>query len=148
MAQESKASQAKNGDTVKIHYTGRLTDGTVFDTSRERDPLEFTLGEGQVIPGFEDGVTGMSPGDKKTIKISADQAYGARHDELVLEVGRDQLPPDMSPQVGQHLQSQQPDGEVITFRVTQVNDKSITVDANHPLAGQDLTFDVELVSID
>jgi len=140
-------AQAKNGDMVRVHYKGTLKDGKVFDSSQGREPLEFTLGEGQVIPGFEEGVAGMSPGDKKTIRIPADQAYGEHHKELVLEVGRDQLPPDLNPQVGQQLQSQQPDGDVITFRVTEVNDKSVKLDANHPLAGEELTFDVELVEI-
>ncbi len=117
-------TQAKSGDTVKVHYTGKLTNGEVFDSSRNRgEPLEFTLGEGQVIPGFEEGVAGMSPGDIRMIEISAEHAYGPHHDELILEVNRDQLPPDMNPQVGQMLQSRQPDGDAVTFRVIEVNEK-------------------------
>jgi FKBP-type peptidyl-prolyl cis-trans isomerase 2 len=141
------APQAKTGDTVQINYTGRLSDGTVFDTSTGRAPLEFKLGAGTVIPGFDKAVVGMKVGDKKTVTIPASEAYGAHQDDLVLEIPRDQLAKDLNPVVGQHLQSSKDDGTTIYVTVTKVTDTSITVDANHPLAGQDLTFDLELVKI-
>lgn len=140
-------SQAKAGDTVKVHYTGKLTDGTVFDTSTNREPLQFTLEAGQIIPGFEQAVVGMSPGESKTEKIPMDKAYGPHRDEMVLEVGREKMPPDLQPQVGQQLQVQQPNGQAVPVIVTDVTDSMIRLDANHPLAGQDLTFDIELVEI-
>lgn len=139
--------QAKAGDTVKVHYTGKLTDGTVFDTSTNREPLQFTLEAGQIIPGFEQAVVGMSPGESKTEQIPMDKAYGPHRDEMVLEVGREKMPPDLQPQVGQQLQVQQPNGQAVPVIVTDVTDSMIRLDANHPLAGQDLTFDIELVEI-
>ncbi len=139
--------QAKPGDTVKIHYTGRLEDGTVFDSSSDRDPLEFTINQGQVIPGFEQAVLGMTPGESKTEKIPMDQAYGPHREEMVLEVSREQIPPDLNPEVGQQLQIQQANGQSVPVFVTDVTDAQITLDANHPLAGEDLTFDIELVEI-
>ena len=140
-------SQAKSGDTVRIHYTGTLQDGTEFDSSRGRDPLEFALGSGQVIPGFDAAVEGMSVGDAKSVTIEPDQAYGPRHDQLVQDVPKSALPDELEAQVGMQLQSQSPDGRVMTFVVADVRDDGITVDGNHPLAGQALTFDIELVSI-
>lgn len=140
-------SQAKSGDTVKIHYTGTLDDGTQFDSSAGREPLEFELGGGQVIPGFDSAVDGMSVGESKSVRIEPDQAYGERHDQLVQEVPRSALPDDLEPQVGMGLQSQSPDGQVMMLTVTEVGDDNITVDANHPLAGQALNFDIELVEI-
>jgi peptidylprolyl isomerase len=140
-------SQAKVGDTVKIHYTGTLEDGSQFDSSAGRDPLEFTLGSGQVIPGFDDAVSGMAVGDKKTVNISPADAYGERHEQLVQEVPHSALPDDLSPQVGMGLQAQGPDGQVMNLTVTSVGEESITVDGNHPLAGKALNFDIELVSI-
>ncbi len=140
-------SQAKSGDTVRIHYTGTLSDGTQFDSSAGRDPLEFALGGGQVIPGFDNAVDGMSVGDSKTVTIAPDDAYGPRHDQLVQEVPRSALPEDMEPEVGMHLQSQSPDGQVMNLVITEVAESSITLDANHPLSGQDLTFAIELVEI-
>lgn len=139
--------QAKPGDTVKIHYTGRLDDGTVFDSSANREPLEFTINEGQVIPGFEQAVVGMSPGESKTEKIPMDRAYGPHREEMVLEVSREQIPPDLQPEVGQQLQIQQPNGQPVAVFVTDVTDAKVTLDANHPLAGEDLTFDIQLVEI-
>lgn len=139
--------QAKPGDTVKIHYTGRLEDGTVFDSSVEREPLEFTLNGGQVIPGFDEAVLGMSPGESKTQKIPMDQAYGPHREEMVLEISRQQIPPDLEPEVGQQLQVQQENGQAIPVFVTEVTDSIVTLDANHPLAGEDLTFDIKLVEI-
>lgn len=140
-------SNAKSGDTVKIHYTGTLDDGTRFDSSEGRDPLEFQLGSGQVIPGFDKAVEGMAVGEKKQVNIPAEDAYGPRHDQMVQEVPRDQLPADLAVQVGMALQAQQPDGNVVNLTVTEVTDESITVDANHPLAGKALNFAIELVAI-
>lgn len=140
-------SQAKSGDTVKIHYRGTLDDGTEFDSSAGREPLEFQLGGGQVIPGFDKAVDGMVVGDKKSVRIEADDAYGERHDQLIQQVERNALPPEMEPEVGMALQSNSPDGQVMVFHITEVTDDSITVDANHPLAGFALSFDIELVAI-
>lgn len=139
-------AQARSGDTVRVHYTGRLDDGSTFDSSQGREPLEFTLGEGQVIPGFEDGVEGMSPGEEKTVTIPSDQAYGPRSDEMMLVVDRAQFPDHIRPEVGQQLQMSQ-DGRVAIVTIVDVGDESVTLDANHPLAGQDLTFDLRLVEI-
>jgi peptidylprolyl isomerase len=139
--------QAKPGDTVKIHYTGKLDDGTVFDSSANREPLEFTLSSGQVIPGFDQAVLGMSPGETKTEKIPMDQAYGPYREDMVVEVSRQQMPPELQPEVGQQLQVQQPNGQVIPVVITDVSDNSVTLDANHPLAGEDLTFEIQLVDI-
>jgi peptidylprolyl isomerase len=139
--------QAKPGDTVKIHYTGRLEDGTVFDSSSDREPLEFTINQRQVIPGFEEAVLGMTPGESKTEKIPMDQAYGPHREEMVLEVSREQIPPDLNPEVGQQLEIQQANGQSVPVFVTDVTDAKITLDANHPLAGEDLTFDIQLVEI-
>ncbi len=140
-------TQAKSGDTVRIHYTGTLDDGTQFDSSAGRDPLEFALGGGQVIPGFDSAVDGMAIGDNKTVTIQPEEAYGQRHEQLVQQVSRSALPDDMEPAVGMQLQSQSPEGQVMMLVVTEVEEESITVDANHPLAGQALTFDIELVEI-
>lgn len=140
-------AQAKTNDTVKVHYTGRLSDGTVFDSSVEREPLEFTLGEGQVIPGFEEAVLGMTPGESKTITIVADEAYGPYRDDLILAVGRDQFPPDIIPEVGQQLQVRQTNGSVMLVTVAEVGEAAVKLDANHPLAGKDLIFDIQLVGI-
>ncbi|MBP7688665.1 MAG: peptidylprolyl isomerase [Thermoflexales bacterium] len=140
-------ASAQAGDTVRVHYTGKLDDGTVFDSSAGSDPIEFVIGDHQVIPGFEDGVTGMAIGETKTITIPFDQAYGAYDDELVLDVPRDQFPDHITPEIGEALQLQQPDGNVITVIISEVSDESVTLDANHPLAGEDLTFDLELAEI-
>ena len=140
-------SQAKNGDTVKIHYTGTLDDGTEFDTSEGREPLEFELGGGQVIPGFDKAVEGMGVGDKKSVRLEPDEAYGPRHDQLVQEVPRSSLPDDLAPAEGMALQGQSPDGTVTRFTITSVSEEAVTVDANHPLAGYALSFDIELVEI-
>jgi peptidylprolyl isomerase len=140
-------SQAKNGDNVKINYKGTLDDGTVFDSSEGREPLSFTLGSGQVIPGFEEAVEGMSVGESKSVNIPADKAYGQRNEEMVIEAPRDQVPPDINPEVGLKLQMGGPNGEVVVVEVTEVTDSHIKLDANPPLAGQDLNFDIELVAI-
>ena len=141
-------SQAKSGDTVKIHYTGTLDDGPQFDSSAGREPLEFEIGSGQVIPGFDKAVEGMAVGDSKSVRLEAEEAYGPHHDALVQQVDRNLLPDDLNPETGMALQSQSPDGQVMQFVVTEVSDASITVDANHPLAGQALSFDIELVGIE
>ncbi len=140
-------SNAKSGDTVKIHYTGTLEDGSEFDSSKGREPLEFSLGSGQVIPGFDKAVDGMSVGDSKTVTIPPDEAYGERNEQMTQEVPKTALPDDMKPEVGMQLQSKSPDGQVMNLVVTGVEDDSIRVDGNHPLAGQALTFAIELVEI-
>jgi peptidylprolyl isomerase len=137
---------AKSGDTVRVHYTGKLDDGSVFDSSEGRDPLEFQLGGGQVIPGFEQAVEGMSPGDERSVTIAADEAYGPRRDELVLVVPRTELPAEMQPEVGQQLQLSQ-EGQSFIVTVADVNQSEIVLDANHPLAGEELTFELQLVDI-
>ncbi|MDJ0659872.1 MAG: peptidylprolyl isomerase [Crocosphaera sp.] len=139
--------QAKLGDTVKVNYTGKLGDGTVFDSSVNRDPLQFSLGEGQVIAGFEEAVVGMSPGDSKSVTIPSEQAYGPYQDELVIVVDEKQMPSDLSVEVGQQLQMRHSSGQAVPVMVTHVTDDKVTLDANHPLAGKDLTFDIELVTI-
>jgi FKBP-type peptidyl-prolyl cis-trans isomerase 2 len=139
--------QAKSGDTVKVHYNGRLTDGTTFDSSSGRDPLEFKVGNGDVIKGFEEGVTGMSVGEKKTVHIPADEAYGQKDDERVVEFPRTNFPPDMEPEVGMQLNMTNGSGQVIPVMIVEVGDEVVTLDANHPLAGEDLIFDIELVDI-
>ena len=140
-------SQAKQGDSVKIHYTGTLNDGTVFDSSADREPLEFKLGSGQVIPGFDEAVTGMSVGEKKNVTIPVDKAYGPRNDQLIMDIPRSQVPADINPEVDQQLQMGGPNGEVVIVKVVEVTDEIIKLDANPPLAGQDLIFDLELVEI-
>jgi peptidylprolyl isomerase len=140
-------TQAKSGDTVRIHYTGTLDDGTEFDSSSGRDPLQFTLGSGQVIPGFDKAVEGMAVGDSKSVNIPAEDAYGPRRDTMVQDVPRHALPDEFDPVEGMPLQAKGQDGNVINLRVTSVADDSITVDANHPLAGKALNFDIELVDI-
>ena len=137
----------KTGDTVKVHYTGTLNDGTVFDTSIEREPLAFTLGEKQMIPGFEKGVLGMAVDESKTIKIPCDEAYGPHHAERIIEIGRDQVPADMKIEVGQQLEMASQDGQRVIVIAKELTDEKVKLDANHPLAGQDLTFEIKLVEI-
>lgn len=140
-------AQAKAGDKVKVHYTGKLDDGTVFDSSAGRDPLEFTVGAGQMIKGFDTGVNGMNVGESKTVKIPSEEAYGQHRDEMVIEVPKTELPPDMEVTPGDQLQMQHQSGQVVLVTVTDVDDEKITLDGNHPLAGKDLTFDIELVEV-
>ncbi len=140
-------AQTKYGDTVKVHYTGKLEDDTVFDSSINREPLQLTIGEGCVIPGFENVLVGMSPGESKTAKISADNAYGPHRKEMTQIINRDQFPKHLRPEVGQELQDYQPDGRIIKVMVADVSESSVMLDANHPLAGKDLTFDIQLVEI-
>lgn len=138
--------QAKAGDTVRIHYTGTLRDGTVFDSSSGRDPLEFTLGAGQVIPGFDTAVSGMEVGTSRTVTIPAAEAYGPRRDDMILAIPREQVPPHIDPAVGAQLQVGQGQ-EQFLVTVAEVNEREVVLDGNHPLAGQDLTFALELVEI-
>lgn len=140
-------SKVKDGNTVKVHYTGTLEDGSVFDSSAEREPLEFKLGEGQLIPGFEKAVVGMEEGDKTKVDIPVKDAYGEAREDLVINVPKDQLPDDVQPEVGMQLQVNQPDGQPVPVRVAEVSDDKLTLDANHPLAGKDLSFEIELVEI-
>jgi FKBP-type peptidyl-prolyl cis-trans isomerase 2 len=140
-------TQAKQGDTVNVHYTGKLEDGTVFDTSRSRHPLQFTIGKGQVIAGFEQAIIGMNLGESKTMTIPEEQAYGQRRQDMIVTVQRDQLPPDLNPAVGQRLELTQTDDQNVLVTVTAMTDTTLTLDANHPLAGKDLIFDIELLKI-
>lgn len=139
--------QAKNGDTVKVTYTGKLKDGTIFDTSASRGPLQFIIGDGQIIPGFDQAVIGMNVGDKKTVNVPSDQAYGPHLEGKVLEVKQNQIPRNLELKVGQHVQVPQKDGNKVQFIVTGVSETSVTLDGNHPLAGKDLVFEIQLVEI-
>jgi peptidylprolyl isomerase len=139
--------QAKQGDTVHIHYRGTLEDGSVFDSSEGSDPIAFTLGAGEVIPGFERAVEGMSTGEKKTETIPAEQAYGERREELVFTISKDQMPENSEIEIGDMLRVGFPDGSSADVQVAAMENESVTLDANHPLAGRDLTFQLELVSI-
>jgi FKBP-type peptidyl-prolyl cis-trans isomerase 2 len=138
---------AKNGDTVKIHYTGKLENGTMFDTSAEREPLEFTLGKSKIIPGFEQAIIGMSIGESKTVNIQSEQAYGAHRPDMVVIVDRKELPADLKPVLGQQLQVSQDEDNMLVVAVTNITDTHVTLDANHPLAGKNLVFDIKLVEI-
>lgn len=138
---------AQQGDTVKVHYTGKLEDGSVFDSSLQRDPLEFTIGEGQIIPGFEKAVVGMEAGQNKTVQVESAEAYGPRYEEMVQVVERTQIPDNISLEVGAQLQANHPQGGPIILTVTDLSDSEVTLDANHPLAGKDLTFEIELVDL-
>jgi len=144
---EQNAAQAKNGDTVEVHYTGTLENGTVFDTSEGGEPLEFTLGQGQMIPGFEQAVLGMKVGESKNFTIPADEAYGPYDAALIQVINREELTNIPNPEVGQQLYGSQTGGGTITGTITNVTDTTITVDFNHHLAGKDLTFEIELMSI-
>jgi peptidylprolyl isomerase len=140
-------TQAKQGNTVKIHYTGKLTNNTVFDSSRKRDPFEFIIGSGQVIAGFEEGALGMRVGETKTIKIPCAKAYGPKNQDLIAIVARGHLPKDLEPQIGQRLGIYNENGQKIPVVITEITEKDVTVDGNHPLAGEDLIFELELVEI-
>lgn len=138
---------AQQGDEVTVEYTGKLDDGTVFDSSEDREPLTFTLGDERVIAGFEDAVIGLEPGESTTTTIPPEEAYGPRTDERVFTVGRDDLPEDVDPRVGDRLQLQDRSGQTFPATVAEVEEESVILDANHPLAGEELTFDIELVSV-
>lgn len=139
--------KVKSGDTVKVHYHGRLTDGTTFDTSAGREPLEFEVGSGAVIAGFDNGIVGMEPGEKKTIEIPVEQAYGPKDPTMLIDFPKANFPPDLNPEVGMQLNMTNGAGQVIPVVITAVGAEAVTLDANHPLAGQDLIFDIELVEI-
>lgn len=139
--------KAETGKKVKIHYTGRLNDGTVFDSSKGREPLEFVLGSGVVIKGFDEGVTGMEIGEQKTIEIPAADAYGKSNPEMFIRVPKTAVPPDMVLEVGLDLVIPQPNGGGIPVVVSEITDAEIVLDANHRLAGKDLIFDLELIEI-
>ncbi len=140
-------ASAKTNDTVRIHYTGTLTDGTVFDSSNDREPFEFIIGQGMVIPGFENAVIGMSEGDEKTVSIPAEDAYGHYQDELVAVVARSQVPTEIELDIGTILQVRSPEGGIARVVVKKITESEVTLDLNHPLAGQDLTFELKLIKI-
>lgn len=140
-------AEAKQGDTVQVHYTGKLGDGTVFDSSRERRPVRFTIGRGQVIVGFEQAIIGMNTGESKTTKIPIALAYGPHRADMVVTMNRSQLPPGLDPQVGQRLEITQTDDKILLVTVTGMTESMLTIDANHPLAGKELIFDFELIGI-
>ena len=139
--------KAQNGDKVRVHYTGTLDNGEVFDTSYEREPLEFVIGEGKLIPGFEKAVEGMEVGEKKKIKIPYQEAYGEKRNELLLEVPKSELPEGLTPQIGMQFQLNTPSGGTIIAELTEIKDDTVILDANHPLAEKDLNFEIELVEI-
>lgn len=137
----------RSGDTVKVHYTARLDDGRVLDSSKERDPLELTIGEGKPFPGFDEALTQMEPGEERTVTIPADRGYGPHRPELMVAVDRTEFPNDIQPQVGQQLQVRHEQGQVSVVTVAEVSDEQVTLDANHPLAGRDLTLELQLVEV-
>jgi FKBP-type peptidyl-prolyl cis-trans isomerase 2 len=138
---------ARRGDKVKVHYTGTLDDGNIFDTTNDREPLQFTIGDNEIIPGFEQAIIGMNPGDTKVTKVSANRAYGPYRKDLVIDVEKVKIVDNIDPEVGQKLQINQPDGQKFVVIVTDVSESTVTMDANHPLAGKDLSFDILLVDI-
>jgi peptidylprolyl isomerase len=140
-------AQAQFGSTVKVHYTVRLDDNTVFDSSKDHEPFVFTIGMGAVIPGFELGIMGMNAGESKTLRVSVEDAYGPYHKELIKEVERDKFPDDFKFEVGQHLELPREDGQADLFTVLKVADKTVVLDTNHPLAGKELTIDIELLEV-
>lgn len=141
------SGEVKFGDTVKVHYKAKAEELTIFDSSTQMDPLVFTIGDGQIIPAFENALIGMQTGEKKTIKLQAEEAFGPYVDELVSTVDKNQLPPNLEIEKGQQLQIQQPDGQIILVKVVDISENSVTFDANHPLAGKNITFDIHLVEI-
>ncbi|MDX6748939.1 peptidylprolyl isomerase [Geminicoccaceae bacterium 1502E] len=141
------AATASTGSTVKLHYTLTLEDGTIFDSSREREPFEVKLGAGQVIQGFEQALMGMAEGESKQVTIASEQAYGPWREELVQEVARDQLPAELPLEIGRQLQASDPQGRTMLLTVIEMDDQSVKLDANHPLAGEDLTFDLEVLGV-
>ena len=140
-------AQVQKGDTVNVHYHGKLKDGSTFDSSEGREPLQFTAGEGHVIKGFDDAVLNMNVGDKKTVDIPVEHAYGERNDDMMMEYPISDFPADMQPRVGMELQMSDDAGNIFPVVVTEVREEIVILDANHPLAGQELVFDLELVSI-
>ena len=139
--------QVKKGDTIKVHYHGKLVDGTTFDSSEGREPLEFEVGSGMVIPGFDEGVTGMAVGDKKTVSIPAEEAYGPKQEDMIMEFPKERFPAEMVPEVGMQLNMNNGQGQSFPVVIVEVQESVVILDANHPLAGQELIFDLELVEI-
>ena len=140
-------TQVKSGDKVALHYTGTLLDGTTFDSSEGREPLEFEVGSGMIIPGLDTAIPGMEVGDKKVVKIACADAYGPQRPEMRQSIPREGIPADIPLEVGTQLQMQTPEGQPLPVMVVEVDEATVTLDANHPLAGKDLQFDIELVSI-
>jgi peptidylprolyl isomerase len=140
-------ANAKNGDRVRVHYTGKLDDGNIFDSSRDRDPLEFIIGENQVLKKFESSVEGLEVGETTSIHIPAEEAYGVRQENLVVQVPKQNLPEELTPEVGMKLQTQTKEGDIMVVKITEVAENEITIDANHELADKDLNFEIELVEI-
>lgn len=140
-------SLSKNGDKVKVHFTGKLETGKIFDSSKDSKPLEFTIGAGEMMPGFEKEILGMTMGDTKAFTVLPEEAYGSRREELVATVEKSHFPPDIAPTIEQPLQITLPEGEVLDLLITGINGDMVTIDANHPLAGEALLFEVELVEI-
>ncbi len=140
-------AQVKKGDTIQVHYHGTLTDGTIFDSSNGREPLEFEVGGGMVIEGFDNGVLGMTIGEKRTVNIPADQAYGPKNDDMIMEFPIDRFPADLVPEVGMQLNMSNTEGDQFPVVIVEVADEHVLLDANHPLAGKDLIFDLELVTV-
>jgi peptidylprolyl isomerase len=139
-------SQHAEGTVLEIHYTGKLNDGTVFDSSRERDPLQITLGQGMVIPGFEQAVQDMAIGETKTVTIPSDEAYGAYNPDMVVQIPSENFPPEIPQEAGEHVVLRTPEGQEVPALIMEVADGKVSLDANHPLAGQDLTFELELMA--
>ncbi len=140
-------AKVEKGNTVKVHYTGKLSGGSVFDSSDGGQPLEFKVGDGNLIPGFENGVVGMEVDDTKTVVIPSNEAYGEAREDLIMEVPKDNLPAELAAEVGMELVSKQPDGQEVVVKITEVKDDSIMIDANHQLAGKDLAFEIRVVEI-
>jgi peptidylprolyl isomerase len=140
-------AEAKVGDTVKIHFTGKLQDETVVETSKDRDPLEFTIGDGNVIPGLEQGVIGMAAGDKKTIAISPEDAFGQPQEDLLVDINKSEFPKDVELKAGAYLNIESSDGKEFKAKVVEIKEEMVTLDANHPLAGATINYDVELIEI-
>ncbi len=140
-------SKVKKGDTVKVHYTGTLKNGEIFDSSQNKEPLEFTMGQGQLIPGFEKAVENLEVGESTTVNIPSEEAYGELRDDLIISVPKNQLPADITPELGMQLQVNQENGQPVPVRIVEITDENLTLDANHPLAGEDLTFEIKLIEV-
>lgn len=139
--------KVQEGDEIRVHYTGKLEDGTVFDTSKEREPLQFKVGSGMMIKGFDEAVRGMEVGESKTAKLSSEEAYGERNDQMIVTLTKDKFPENIKPEVGQQLSMQSQEGQPIPVVVTNIENDEVTLDANHPLAGKDLVFEIEVVDV-